>query len=117
MQGEGDSKHIFGLVGRSFSEEVLNFLAVGDDAQVKQLCNQALGWLFSEYGSQTFGILVTWELVRNANPPSSPFRPFCKFRNGGGGVKQAPGDSDGRCRLASALRCSSHWHCSFSASF
>ena len=81
MQGEGDSKHIFGLVGRSFSEEVLNFLAVGDDAQVKQLCNQALGWLFSEYGSQTCSILITWELVRNTNPPTHLLDQFCKVRN------------------------------------
>ena len=34
---------------------------------VKHLYNQALGQLFSEYGSQTCGILVTWELVRNVN--------------------------------------------------
>ena len=32
MQGEGDSKHTFGLVGRSLSREVLQVLAVGDDA-------------------------------------------------------------------------------------
>ena len=32
LQGEGDSKHTFGLVGRSFSREVLQVLAVGDDA-------------------------------------------------------------------------------------
>ena len=31
MQGEGDSKHAFGLVGRSLSREV-QVLAVGDDA-------------------------------------------------------------------------------------
>ena len=38
---------------------------------VKHLCNQALGWLFSESGSQTCSILITWELVRNADPPFS----------------------------------------------
>ena len=35
---------------------------------MKYLYNQALGRLFSEYGSQTCGIFVIWEFVRNANP-------------------------------------------------
>ena len=117
MQGEGDSKHIFGLVGRSFSKEVLNSLAVGDDARVKHLCNQGLAWLFSEYDSQTCSILITWELVRNADPPVLLLDQFCKVRNSGDGVKQAPGDSDGRWRPASALSRFSHWHCSFNVNF
>ena len=72
---------------------------------------------FSESGSQTCSILITWELVRNADPPVLLLDQFCKVRNSGDGVKQAPGDSDGRWRLASALSHSSHWHCFFSVNF
>jgi hypothetical protein len=32
MHREADSKHTFGLIGRSLSREVLKVLAVGDDA-------------------------------------------------------------------------------------
>ena len=50
-------------------------------------------------------------------PPVLLLDQFCKVRNSGDEVKQAPGDSDGRWRPASALSCSSHWHCSFSVNF
>ena len=55
--------------------EVLNILLL-EMMHVKCLYNQALGWLFSEYGFQTCCICLTWELVRNAHPPNAPSRPI-----------------------------------------
>ena len=65
MQGEGNSKHTFGLVDGVSQGKFLTILLL-EMMHMKCLYNQALGWLFSEYGSQTCCICLTWELVRNA---------------------------------------------------
>ena len=87
MEGKGDSKHTFGLVGGVSQGKFLKILLL-EMMHVKRLYNQALGRLFSEFGSQTCSILITWELVRNANPsPPTPMLfldQFWKVRNSDG---------------------------------
>ena len=66
MEGEGDSKHTFGLVGGVSQGKFLKILL--EMMHMKRLYYQALGRAaFLKYGFQTCSILLTWELVRNAN--------------------------------------------------